>query len=115
MVTDPRPDQRKGRAGAGLKSRASAYQFGAVMAGRFDIEADQHCIKVKPVEGESSVGGVFIKLDCEKTDAASRRLYRLSTRFLRKPGQNGRDPRLPTKLTVGEFESSARLEIFEMR
>ena len=112
MVTDARPDQRKDRADSGLKSRANAYQFGGLMAGRFDIEAESHCEKLKPEEGESAVGGTFVKLDCAKADAASKRSYKLSARLLRKPGQNGRDPRLPTRLTVGEFESSARLEIF---
>lgn len=111
LVTDARPDQRKERTDSGLKSRANAYQFGGLMAARFDIEPDRNCDKLKPEEGESAVGGVFVKLDCSKIDANIGRSYKLSARLLRKPGQNGRDPRLPTRLTVGEYESSARLEI----
>jgi hypothetical protein len=68
-------------------------------------------VKSPPGEGESPVGALFVKLDCERTDAAAGRVYTLSVRLLRKPGQSGRDPRLPTRLTKGEFESSARLEI----
>ena len=115
LVTDPRPDHRKELTGSGVKSRANAYHFGAAMAARFDIDADRDCEKSPPAEGESAVGGVFIKLDCRKTDADGGRRYTLSARFLRKPGQNGRDPRVPTKLTVGEFESTARLEVFATR
>ena len=31
--------------------------------------------------------------------------------YFRKPGQSGVNPQLPTQLTQGQFESSARLDI----
>jgi hypothetical protein len=30
----------------------------------------------------------------------------------RKPGQSGVNPQLPTQLTQGQFESSARLDVY---
>jgi hypothetical protein len=45
------------------------------------------------------------------TDAANGRKIILRVRFYRKPGQSGTNPQLPTQLTEGQFESSARLEI----
>jgi hypothetical protein len=34
--------------------------------------------------------------------------------LFRKPGQSAVNPQLPTQLTEGQFESSARLEIFQL-
>jgi hypothetical protein len=44
-------------------------------------------------------------------DAANARKIILRVSFYRKPGQSGTNPQLPTQLTEGQFESSARLEI----
>jgi hypothetical protein len=114
MASDARADYRKDITDADLRKRESAYQLGGVIAGRFDIDANQDCVKGPRSDGESPVGGVFVKLDCEKTDVAASRLYKLSIRMLRKPGQSGRDPRLPSSLTKGQFESLARFEIFAL-
>jgi len=32
--------------------------------------------------------------------------------YFRKPGQSAFNPQMPTQLTQGQFESSARLEVF---
>ena len=111
LATDSRPDYRKDATDADLARRADAYKFGAAMAARFDIEPNRDCVKPPRGEGENPVGALFIKLDCEKAAPTERRAYKLSVRLLRKPGQSGRDPRNPTALTKGEFESSALLEI----
>ena len=113
VLTDPRPDARKDL-GSDLKPRDSAYQFGALMAARFDVEASHDCKSLPATDGESAVGGTFVKLDCEKQDVDQHRLYRLSVRLLRKAGQSGRDPRVPTQLTRGQFESLARLDVLEL-
>ena len=112
LVTDPRPDYRRDASDA--KGRARAHQFGGVMAARFGMEPSRDCQSLPPAPGESPVGGLFIKLDCEKTNAAEKRRYVLSARLLRKPGQAGRDPQNPGQLTAGQFESSARLEIYAL-
>jgi hypothetical protein len=111
MVTDPRPDYRRDVTAAETATRAEAYKFGGVMAARFEIEPARDCKSTPPADGESAVGGVFVKLDCDKLDAAERRRFALTVRYLRKPGQTDRDPRNAGQLTVGQFESWAMLEI----
>ena len=112
LVTDPRPDARND-AEADLRPRTVAHQFGALMAGRFDVEPARDCQTLPLENGESAVGGTAIKLDCLRIDQTAGRTYRLSVRLLRKAGQSGRDPRVPTQLTRNQFESMARLEIME--
>jgi hypothetical protein len=60
------------------------------------------------------VGDLFVKQACEMTDAAAGRKIMLRVNFFRKPGQSGTNPQLPTQLTEGQFESSARLEIRQL-
>ena len=112
IVTDPRADYRKDVTNADASKRADAYQLGGVMANRFAIDPKDDCKSMSAAQGESAVGSVFIKLDCEKIVAAENRRYALSVRLLRKPGQRDRDPRVPSQLTNGQFESSARLDIY---
>jgi hypothetical protein len=113
MVTDSRPDYRNDTTEAGLKKRAGAYQLGGVMAARHGIEAARDCKSLPAAEGESAVGGLFVKLICDMTDKERGIRILLRTNYFRKPGQSGVNPQLPTQLTVGQFESSARLEIQE--
>ena len=113
LVTDPRPDYRRDVSEADTRKRANAYQFGAVMAARFEIDAQQHCKSLPATDAESPVGSLFIKLECEKIGLADHRRVVLSVRMLRKSGQTDRDPRVPSQLTSGQFESSALLEIFD--
>ena len=112
VATDPRAEQRAEVTDADRRKRESFYAFGSIMASRFDIEPARDCSSPGPADGESPVGDQFVKLDCDRSDAAAKRRYTLKVRLLRKPGQSGRDPRTPAQLTSGQFESSAMLEIF---
>jgi len=112
LITDSRPEHRSEITEADLKTREDAYQFGGIMAGRFNIEAERDCKALPPAEGENEVGTQFIKRACEKIDADAHRKYVLRVNLYRKPGQSAVNPQLPTQLTQGQFESSSRLEIY---
>jgi hypothetical protein len=115
IVTDPRPDYRNDIADAGLRKRADAHLFGQLMAARFAIEPGRDCAAEPPAEGETAIGDIFVKQRCELTDLDHARKVIVSARFFRKPGQSGVNPQLPTQLTQGQFESSARVEIHALR
>lgn len=114
LVTDPRPDHKNDITEADRKKREESYQLGGVMAARFSIEAERDCKALPPAEGESSVGSLFIKQVCERSDPAAGRRYVVRVNLYRKPGQSGVNPQLPTQLTQGQFESSARLEVYAL-
>ena len=114
LVTDPRPDHKNDITEADRKKREESYQLGGVMAARFNIEAERDCKALPPAEGEGSVGSLFIKRVCERSDPAAGRRYVVRVNLYRKPGQSGVNPQLPTQLTQGQFESSARLEVFAL-
>ena len=111
VVTDPRADYRNDVTDADLRKRADAHLFGQLMAARFDIDPVRDCTSLPPADGESAIGDVFVKQLCEKADAPNARVVVVSANFFRKPGQSGVNPQMPTQLTQGQFESSARLEI----
>jgi hypothetical protein len=115
LVTDPRPDFRNDVTDADLRKRTAAHVFGQYVAARFGIEPARDCKAEPPAEGESAVGEVFVKQRCELVDAKNARRVRVAADFFRKPGQSGVNPQLPTQLTQGQFESSARLEIWTLR
>jgi hypothetical protein len=115
IVTDPRADYQDHVTEADLHKRAEAYVLGGVLASRFDIDASRDCRALPPAEGESAVGALFVKQSCAKDDEANNRRIRLRANFYRKPGQSGVNRQLSTQLTQGQFESSARLEIFQLR
>jgi hypothetical protein len=110
MVTDPRPEHRNDITEADRKKRDDAYTLAGVMASRFDVDPERDCEAIPPAEGESAVGSLFVKRACERIDGGRRIVIRAS--LYRKPGQSGHNPQLPTQLTQGQFESSARLEIY---
>jgi hypothetical protein len=112
LVTDARPDHRNDIIEANLRKREDAYVFGAVMAARFGIDAAKDCTALPPAPGESAVGPRFIKQQCDKSDPANHRRIALGARLYRKPGQSATNPQAPSQLTKGQFESSARVEIF---
>jgi hypothetical protein len=114
LVTDPRPDHRNDITEANRKKREESYALGGIMASRFGIEAERDCKSTPPAEGENAVGSLFIKQRCERDDPASRRRIVVRVNLFRKPGQSGVNPQLPTQLTQGQFESSARLEIYQL-
>jgi hypothetical protein len=68
------------------------------------------CTNLPAAEGETPVGGVFIKQDCSKV--TTERAMKIETRFLRKPGQHGIDP-ATNEYTEGQFESSTRFELYD--
>lgn len=113
MVTDARPDHRNDITVANLRKRADAYLLGGVMAARFNIVPARDCTALPLADGESAVGTLFVKQVCELSDAANGRRIALKVNFLRKPGQSGTNPQLQTQLTEGQFESSARIEIYQ--
>ena len=111
LVTDARPEHRNDLIEANLKKHEDAYLFGAAMAARYGIDSKTDCVSLPPEAGESAVGARFVKQQCAKRDAANHRRIALRANLFRKPGQSAVNPRAPTELTKGQFESSARLEI----
>jgi hypothetical protein len=114
LVTDSRPEHREDTADADLKRREQAYLLGGRMAARFGIEPARDCKALPLADGESAVGDTLVKQACERTDASTGRKIILRVNFYRKPGQSGLNPQMPTQLTQGQFESSARVEIYEL-
>jgi hypothetical protein len=111
VVTDPRPEHRNELIEANLRKRADAYLLGGMMAARYGIDAARDCRALPAADGESAVGTLFVKQSCERIDAARGVRIAVRASYFRKPGQSGVNPQLPTQLTQGQFESSARLEI----
>jgi hypothetical protein len=98
VVTDPR---------VGPQDRKQAYTLSNFLKARFGGEG-WACIDTPPKPGETPVGALYINKHCSKSVKGDMRAL-LETRFLRLPGQaefSGSG-----KLTVGEFESSTRLEL----
>ena len=112
LVTDSRPEHRNDITEANVRKRADAYMFGGIMAPRYEIDPSRDCSTLPPAEGESPVGDIFIKQACERVSATGTRKVFLRVNFFRKPGQSGVNPQLPTQLTEGQFDSSARVEVF---
>jgi hypothetical protein len=112
LVTDARPEHRNDITEADRRPREEAYLFGGIMASRYGIEPARDCMALSPAEGESAVGGLFIKQACERTDSAAGRRIVIRANLFRKPGQSAFNPQAPTQLTQGQFESSARSEIY---
>jgi hypothetical protein len=111
MATDARPEHRNDITEANRKKRDEAYTLAGVMASRFNVDPAHDCEALPPAEGESSVGSLFVKRVCERIDDGRRIVIHAS--LFRKPGQSGYNPQLPTQLTQGQFESSARVEIYQ--
>jgi len=114
LVTDPRPDFRDDVTDADMRKRADAHVFGQLMAARFGIAPARDCKPEPPAEGETAIGDVFVKQRCMLVDAKNARRVAIAVNFFRKPGQSGVNPQLPTQLTQGQFESSARVEIWRL-
>jgi hypothetical protein len=114
IVTDARPDYRNDITEAEMRKRVDAYVLGGIMAARYDIVAARDCKSAPPAEGESAVGTLFVKQSCEKNDPARGRKFVLRVNYFRKLGQSGSNPQMPTQLTKGQFESSARLDIYQL-
>jgi hypothetical protein len=111
IVTDSRLDHRNDIIEPDLKKRAQAYRFGAIMAARYDFDPARDCRALPAAEGEGTVGSLFVKQSCERTDTTRGVKIFIQANYFRKPGQSGTNPQAPSQLTEGQFESSARLEI----
>jgi hypothetical protein len=115
VATDPRPEHRDDIIDADLHKREDAYLFGGHMAARFDVDAQRDCAALAPADGETAVGTLFIKQSCERMDPEHGRKVVLLINLFRKPGQSAFNPQMPTQLTTGQFESSTRLEVFDLQ
>lgn len=111
VVTDSRPEHRNDITEANLRKRADAYLFGGLMAARHGIDAARDCVALPAAAGESAVGSLLVKQACELIDPSGGRKVIVQASYFRKIGQSGVNPQLPTQLTQGQFESSARLEL----
>ncbi len=100
FVTDPR---------AASHERRMAHLLRLSVFNRYDHEG-WSCTDFPPAAGETPVGGIFVKLRCEKL--ASDRHLTVEARFFRKPGQSDVDPKTGD-YRAGQFESSTRFEIFD--
>jgi hypothetical protein len=113
LVTDARPEHKNDITEANRRKREDSYVLGGIMASRFNIEPARDCMSLPPAEGESAVGGLFVKQVCERKDQAAGRRIVVRANLYRKPGQNAFNPQMATQLTQGQFESSARVEVFD--
>jgi len=98
LITDPR---------APLDKRRAAYMLKFVLERRYG-EADWTCTAIPAAPGETKIGDEFVKNHCEKTIPT--RIIVVENRFYRKPGQTGF---INGQYTPGEFESSARVEVWD--
>ena len=97
IVSDPRGEDRD-----------EAYLLRNFLTARLGRDG-WDCEDSPPAEGETSVGGIFVKQQCRKR-IDERTTASLSTRHLRKAGQKQIDPQ-SGKETKGQFESAVRFEL----
>ena len=103
FITDPR---------AAPHERRMAHMLRLAVINRYEPDG-WSCTDFPPADGETPVGGVFIKQRCEKAiDESTRAL--LVTRHLRKPGQSQYDPHSGRE-TTNQFESNVRFELMKMK
>jgi len=103
IVSDPRDTSQ---------NRDEAYFLRNFLNARFGRD-NWVCEDLPLADGESAVGGIFVKQICRKEiDAQTRAL--LATRYLRKPGQAQYDPQSGRE-TTGQFESSVRFELMRTK
>ena len=98
IVTDPQ---------ASPQDRKQAYTLTNFLKARYGSEG-WNCTDTPAAPGETPVGSLYINQRCSKL-AGNMRVV-LETKFLRRPGQA--EFSSSGKLTVGQFESSTRLELF---
>jgi hypothetical protein len=93
----------------GIEAADFALPPGAT-AVKFDVDAKRIDFEV-PESTPTKLGELFVKQSCELADASRGRKVVVRANYFRKTGQSGVNPQLPTQLTQGQFESSARLDI----
>ncbi len=99
IVSDPRDTSQ---------NRDEAYFLRNFLTARLGRE-DWKCEDFPLADGESAVGGVFVKQQCRK-QIDEHTTASLATRYLRKPGQAQFDPQSGRE-TVGQFDSTVRFEL----
>lgn len=100
LVSDPR--------GSPIERRM-AHLLRLAVINRYDPNG-WTCTDFPPTDGETLVGGVFVKQRCDKT-TAERHLI-VEARLLRKPGQSVIDP-ATGDYRPGQFESWTRFELLD--
>ena len=100
FISDPR--------GSSLERRM-AHMLRLAVINRYGPAA-WNCIDFPPSDGETPVGGVFLKQRCEKL--TPERFLSVEAHFLRKPGQDALDP-ATGEPRPGQFESWTRFEIYD--
>lgn len=98
-VTDPRVE---------IEFRRRAFLLRVRVFNRYDTEG-WDCVNLPPEEGQTPVGGIFLKQTCSKIVRDSRRIV-VRAHFFRKPGQTGFEAD-GVQRREGEFESMTRFEI----
>jgi hypothetical protein len=102
VTSDPR---------ATLDERKESFALSNFLRARYG-EENFRCRDLPPDEGETPLGGQFVKQQCEATYNNEFRIY-LDTHFFRKAGQAEFAPGT-RELTLGQFESGSRFEIYEL-
>jgi len=100
MISDPRATELE---------RRMAHLLGDAVMNHYGRDG-WACTDLPPAQGETPVGGIFIKSRCEK--AASEKVLTVETHFLRKAGQHDIDPETHD-YTEGQFESGTRFELMD--
>jgi hypothetical protein len=100
IISDPR---------ATPVERRMAHLLGLEVINHYGTEG-WTCTDVAPAEGETPVGGVFVKQRCQKL--TPERAMTVETHFLRKAGQSAVNPETQ-EYTQGEFESWTRFELLD--
>jgi hypothetical protein len=94
---------------AATHERRMAHMLRLAIFERYDPEG-WACTDLPRAAGESPVGGIFVKLRCEK--ATPERHLMVETHLLRQAGQADNDP-VTGEYKAGQFESWTRFEIFD--
>jgi hypothetical protein len=100
VISDPRATERE---------RRMAHLLGVAVMNHYGRDG-WTCADLALAQGETPVGGIFIKSRCEKN--ASGKVLTVETHFLRKPGQHDIDPETHD-YTEGQFESWTRFELMD--
>ena len=100
VITDPR---------ASIERRIEAYLVYAFFKGMFSY-APWVCADLPRDERERPLDGTYLKVSCEMV--SEQRFLKVEGRHLQKPGQDVRDVPRFLDQAAGDFESSARLEVY---
>jgi hypothetical protein len=100
FISDPRGSELE---------RRMAHMLRLAVINRYGA-GNWNCTNFPAAEGETPVGGVFVKQRCEKV--TPERWLTVEAHFLRKPGQTGTDPK-SGEYRPGQYESWTRFEVLD--